>query len=79
MGLKRLRAWFDYCAARGQTLDPSADTNLDLLIWIKRLDDLARFAKSNNNKTLGDVPKLLPGPTPQCSGTYDGVDGLEHD
>jgi hypothetical protein len=34
MGLKGFRAWFDYHAARGQTLDPSADPNLDLQIWV---------------------------------------------
>jgi hypothetical protein len=58
MGLEGFRAWFDYHAAHGQTLDPSADPNLDLRIWIKQLDDLARFAQSKDNKTLGDVPKF---------------------
>jgi hypothetical protein len=58
MGLKGFHAWFDYRAARGQTLDPSADPNLDLRIWIEWLDDLACFAESKDNKTLGDVPKF---------------------
>jgi hypothetical protein len=58
MGLKGFRAWFDYLASRGQTLDPSADPNLDLRIWIERLDGLARFAKSKDNKTLVGVPKF---------------------
>jgi hypothetical protein len=57
IGLKGFHAWFDYRAACCQTLDPFADPNLDLRIWMKRLDDLARFAKSKDNKTLGDVPK----------------------
>jgi hypothetical protein len=58
MCLKVFRAWFNYRASRGQTLDPSADLNLDLRIWIQRLDDLARFAKSKDNKTLVGVPKF---------------------
>jgi hypothetical protein len=58
MGLKGFRAWFDYLAAGGQALDPSADPNLVFQVWIKRLDDLARFDKSKDSKTLIDVPKF---------------------
>jgi hypothetical protein len=43
MGLKGFHAWFDYLAHRGQALDPSANPNLVLRIWIEHLDDLARF------------------------------------
>jgi hypothetical protein len=39
MTLKSLCAWCDYHHSRDQTLDPTDDPNLDLTVWIVRLDD----------------------------------------